>query len=229
MIKRIILPLYLLIFTQLLIAQNTIKQGKIYYEMDFPDIPANQKQAMASILPKDATAYFKDGKTRVETPTPFGKMIIIRDIQKKEFVFAFNNIEKRRKVAFKKTDEEVKLALSDTNKVKIKVEITKDTKLIAGYKGTKAIVTATVNGKLVVSEYWYSNEIPKINMGNDQDEIFSKIDGGLLEYTVNQGDMHIVMRIRQVVVEEISNKLFEIGEAYKIVKDEEELANEMMK
>jgi len=229
MIKRIILPLYLLIFTQLLIAQNTIKQGKIYYEMDFPDIPSDQKQAMASMLPKDATAYFKDGKTRVETPTPFGKMIIIRDIQKKEFVFAFNNIEKRRKVAFKKTDEEVKLALSDTNKVKIKVEITKDTKIIAGYKGTKAIVTATVNGKLVVSEYWYSNEIPKINMGNDQDEIFSKIDGGLLEYTVNQGDMHIVMRIRQVVVEEISNKLFEIGEAYKIVKDEEELANEMMK
>jgi hypothetical protein len=229
MLKRVILPLFFVVFSQILIAQNVIKQGKIYYEMDFPDIPAEQKQMMASVLPKDATAYFKEGKTRVETPTPFGKMIIIRDIQKKEFVFAFNNIEKRKKVAFKKTDEEVKNALSDTNKVNIHVEITKETKMIAGYKGTKAIVTATLNGKSVVSEYWFNSEIPKINMGNEQDAIFSKLDGGLLEYTVNQDEMRIVMRIRQLTKEEINDKLFEIGASYKMVKDEEELANEMMK
>lgn len=229
MLKRVILPLFFVVFSQILIAQNVIKQGKIYYEMDFPDIPAEQKQMMASVLPKDATAYFKEGKTRVETPTPFGKMIIIRDIQKKEFVFAFNNIEKRKKVAFKKTDEEVKNALSDTNKVSIHVEITKETKMIAGYKGTKAIVTATLNGKSVVSEYWFNSEIPKINMGNEQDAIFSKLDGGLLEYTVNQDEMRIVMRIRKLTKEEINDKLFEIGASYKMVKDEEELANEMMK
>lgn len=229
MLKRIILPLYIIVFTQIIIAQNVIKQGKIYYEMDFPDIPAEQKQMMASMLPKDATAYFKESKTRIETPTPFGKMIIIRDIQKKEFVFAFNNIEKKKKVAFKKTDEEVKNALADTNKVKINVEITKETKMITGYKGTKAIVTSILNGKSSVSEYWFNSEIPKINMGNEQDEIFSKLDGGLLEYTVNQGEMRITMRVRQIVKEEMSDKLFEIGAAYKMVKDEEELANEMMK
>lgn len=229
MLKRIILPLYLIVFTQILSAQTVIKQGKIFYEMDFPDIPAEQKQMMANILPKDATAYFKEGKTRVETPTPFGKIIIIRDIEKKEFLFAFSNIEKKKKVAFKKTDDEVKNALSDTNKVNIKVEITKETKMIAGYKGTKALVTATFNGKSVISEYWFSPEIPKINMGNEQDAIFSKLDGGLLEYTVNQGDTRIIMKIRQIVKEEMNDKLFEIGAAYKIVKDEEELANEMMK
>lgn len=229
MLKRIILPLYLIVFTQVISAQTPIKQGKIFYEMDFPDIPAEQKKMMASMLPKDATAYFKEGKTRVETPTPFGKMIIIRDVQKKDFLFAFNNVEKRKKVAFIKTDEEVKNALADTNKIKINVEVMKETKIIAGYKGTKAIVTANLNGKSSVSEYWFNSEIPKINMGNEQDEIFSKLDGGLLEYTVNQGEMRITMRVRQIVKEEMSDKLFEVGAAYKMVKDEEELANEMMK
>jgi hypothetical protein len=66
-------------------------------------------------------------------------------------------------------------------------------------------------------------------MENEQDEIFSKLDGGLLEYTVNQGEMRITMRVRQIVKEEMSDKLFELGAAYKMVKDEEELANEMMK
>jgi hypothetical protein len=41
--------------------------------------------------------------------------------------------------------------------------------------------------------------------------------------------MRITMRVRQIVKEEMSDKLFEVGAAYKIVKDEEELANEMMK
>ena len=63
MLKRVILPLFFIVFTQILIAQNVIKQGKIYYEMDFPDIPAEQKKMMASMLPKDATAYFKESKT----------------------------------------------------------------------------------------------------------------------------------------------------------------------
>ena len=55
-LKRVIIPLFFAVFTQIPIAQNVIKQGKIYYEMDFPDIPADQKKLMASMLPKDATA-----------------------------------------------------------------------------------------------------------------------------------------------------------------------------
>lgn len=229
MLKRIILPIAFIVFTQVLLAQSPIKQGKIFYEMNFPDLTLEQKQMMASMLPKDATAYFKDGKTRVETPMPFGKLVMIRNNAKKEFIFAFNNVEKKKKVAFKKTDEEVKTALSDSTKAVIKVEQTKETKMIAGYKGTKAIVKIIMNRDTIESEYWFCNEIPKINMGNEQDEIFSKLNGGILEYTVNQAGMRVTMKIRQLVIEEINDNLFELGANYKIVKNEEELAEEMMK
>jgi hypothetical protein len=66
-------------------------------------------------------------------------------------------------------------------------------------------------------------------MGNEQDEIFSKINGGLLEYTVVQGGMRVIMRVRQLVKEEINDNLFELSTSYKLVKDEEELAIEMMR
>lgn len=229
MIKRIILPITFIVFTQILLAQSPIKQGKIFYEMNFPDLTLEQKLLMASMLPKDATAYFKGGKTRVETPMPFGKLIMIRNNTKKEFIFAFNNIEKKKKVAFIKTDEEVKTALADSTKAMIKVELTKETKMIAGYKGTKANVKAIIKSDTIESEYWFCNEIPKINMGNEQDEIFSKLNGGILEYTVNQSGMKVTMKVRQLVMEEINDNLFELGTNYKIVKNEEELANEMLK
>lgn len=212
-----------------LIAQNPIKQGKIFYEMDFPDIPMEQKIAMGNNLPKDATAYFKDGKTRVETPMPFGKLVIIRNNANKEFIFAFNNIETKKKLAFKKTDAEIQLALKDSTKADVKIEITNETKMIAGYKGTKAKVKTILNKDTIESEYWFNSDIPKINMGNEQDAIFSKLNGGLLEYTVNQGGMKVTMRIRKLVNEEINDNLFELGASYKLVKDEEELAIEMMK
>jgi hypothetical protein len=229
MIKRIISPIAFIVFTQLLFAQSQIKQGKIFYEMDFPDIPSDQKILMGNNLPKDATAYFKNDKSRVETPTPFGKLIIIRDASKKEFIFAFNNLDKKKKIAFKKTDKEVADAVKDSTKAEVKIEITKETKIIAGYKGTKAIVKAIIKKDTIVSEYWFSSEIPKINMGNEQDEIFSKLNGGLLEYTVIQGGMRVVMRVRQLVKEEINDNLFELSTSYKLVKDEEELAIEMMR
>ena len=229
MIKRIILPITFIVFTQILFAQSPIKQGKIFYEMNFPDLTLEQKLMMASMLPKDATAYFKDGKTRVETPMPFGKLIMIRNNANKEFIFAFNNVEKKKKIAFIKTDEEVKSALADSTKAMIKVELTKETKMIAGYKGTKAIVKAIIKSDTIESEYWFCREIPKINMGNEQDEIFSKLNGGILEYTVNQAGMRVTMKIRQLVIDEISDNLFELGTNYKIVKNEEELADEMLK
>jgi hypothetical protein len=229
MLKRIILPIAFIVFTQVLLAQSTIKQGKIFYEMNFPDLTLEQKQMMAGMLPKDATAYFKEGKTRVETPMPFGKLVIIRNNADKEFIFAFNNVEKKKKVAFKKTDEEVKSALADSTKAMIKVELTKETKMIAGYKGTKAIVKAIIKNDTIESEYWFCSEIPKINMGNEQDEIFSKLNGGILEYTVNQAGMRVSMKIRQLVIETISDNLFELGANYKIVKNEVELAEEMLK
>jgi hypothetical protein len=137
MIKRIILPIAFIVFTQVLLAQSPIKQGKIFYEMDFPDIPSEQKILMGNNLPKDATAYFKNDKSRVETPTPFGKLIIIRDASKKEFIFAFNNLDKKKKIAFKKTDKEVADAVKDSTKAEVKIEITKETKIIAGYRGLK--------------------------------------------------------------------------------------------
>jgi hypothetical protein len=165
----------------------------------------------------------------VETPTPFGKLIIIRDASKKEFIFAFNNLDKKKKIAFKKTDKEVADAVKDSTKAEVKIEITKETKMIAGYKGTKANVKAIIKKDTIVSEYWFSSEIPKINMGNEQDEIFSKINGGLLEYTVVQGGMRVIMRVRQLVKEEINDNLFELSTSYKLVKDEEELAIEMMR
>jgi len=229
MIKRIILPIAFIVFTQILLAQSPLKQGKIFYEMNFPDLTLEQKLMMAGMLPKDATAYFKEGKTRVETPMPFGKLVIIRNNANKEFIFAFNNVEKKKKVAFIKTDEEVKTALADSTKAIIKVEQTKETKMIAGYKGTKANVKIIMNRDTIESEYWFCNEIPKINMGNEQDEIFSKLNGGILEYTVKQQGMRVTMKIRQLVIEEINDNLFELGANYKIVKNEEELADEMMK
>lgn len=229
MMKRVFIALIYLFAAQVISAQNTIKQGKIFYEMDFPDIPPDQKTAMAEMLPKDATAYFKDGKTRVETPMPFGKLIIIRDPNKKHFLFAFNNADRKKKVAFIKTDEEIKKLLNDSNKFHVDIEITKETKKIAGYTATKAILKMKVNGQDIVTECWFSKEIPKINMGGEQDDVYSKLDGGLLEYITIQGGIKTIMRIRQIVQEEVNDKLFELGPSYKMVNNEEELATEMLK
>jgi hypothetical protein len=50
-----------------------------------------------------------------------------------------------------------------------------------------------------------------------------------LEYTTIQGGIKTIMRIRQIVQEEVNDKLFELGPSYKMVNNEEELATEMLK
>jgi GLPGLI family protein len=230
MIKQVFkIALFIFFLVNNALAQNGLRQGKIFYEMDFPEIPPAQKAEIADLLPKDATAYFKNGNTRVEMPMPFGKLIIIRDSSKKQFVFAFNNVEKKKKVAFIKTDEEIKKMNKDSNAIKTTVTITKETKKIAGYTATKAIISFEVKGKTVTTECWFSKEIPKVNMGGEQDFLFNQLEGGLLEYTTMQGDMKTIMRIRQIVFEETNDKLFELGPSYKLVKNEEELTEEMIK
>ncbi len=211
----------LFFFPSLIWAQPKITEGKLLYEITYQNL-SKELISKEHLLPHDASLYFKNEKCRIEMGAgQFGKNITIIDKEKGE-TLALLNINGK-KFAIRKNDSEmveVRNSLrSDTSKSDIKVEIVNEQKNIAGFVCQKAIITRTKRGVKKQSECWFTKELPAYNTQND--EAFKKIDGFLMQFSINESQLNMTMKVKMVNPLPMDDKLFEIPDGYHLVTEKE--------
>jgi GLPGLI family protein len=105
---------------------------------------------------------------------------------------------------------------------KAKVNVTSETKKIAGFNCKKAIVTyqdPNQDNKEVSMTLWFTEEL-EADKGYMTGPM-SKIKGAVLEYSIDQGVMSMVLSATSVTKEAVADQLFVAPPEYKQMTQEE--------
>lgn len=218
--KKIAWLLFFVVHVHCLFAQSKIQEGKVFYDITYPALPESMK-AYQSMLPSDATLYFKQGKSRVEMPNPMGKLTTITDSLQKNITVLMNL--PGHKIALRKTKEEMRAVEEDMlggkSKPKTRVILQAETKKIAGYLCHRAVIfigNDTINQK---SDCWYTTDLPPLMLVADSG--LEDLPGMIMEYNLVQEGIESHVKVRQVFTEKIGDILFEIPPGYKVVTEQE--------
>src|SRR5258706_14217875 len=85
---------FISLYIQSAIAQEKLKEGKLTFEISFPDAEDMNSQMLA-MMPKDMTVYFKDGKSRGEMKMAFGTTVSLSDDKTKETIVCMDMMGKK--------------------------------------------------------------------------------------------------------------------------------------
>lgn len=206
--KRIFLFACIISLSLNLFAQSF--EGKIVFEMSFPDFKDPQ---MAALLPKEAVAYFKNNQSRMEMNMMMGmKNATISDGLKKTSITLMDLMGQKYAVENNASnDAEQKKVMEST-----KVSITAEKKMIAGYMCTKALVEIPNPEKAkewIKIDMWFTKDL-SINK-NYMNGPIEKIDGSVLEFSLNQSGMKINLSAKEILKQPVSDDLFLIPTGYK--------------
>lgn len=202
-------------------AQTTLTEGKLFYDISYPNLSPVMRRN-EHMLPHDASLYFKNNLTRLEMGIGgMGKNSTIYNRETKVTTILLNI--KGRKFALVQTDSqmtEVKKQMNpDTITYKFSVLLKDEYKTIAERKCRKALVYKVAGKDTLINECWFTNELPPYNTENDPN--FKLIDGFLMQYTIQENGMTMVMKVKMVLPVPIENSLFEIPSTYQKVNEEE--------
>ena len=206
--KRIFLFACIISLSINLFAQSF--EGKIVFEMSFPDFKDPQ---MAAMLPKEAVAYFKNSQSRMEMNMMMGmKNATISDGLKKTSVTLMDLMGQKYAIENSGSDEVMQKKMMESTKV----SITSDKKMIAGFLCTKALVeipNPENEKELIKMDMWFTKDL-SINK-NYMNGPMEKIDGSVLEFSINQTGMKINLTAKEVLKQPVSDDLFLIPSEYK--------------
>ena len=198
-------------------------EGKIVYAIDFnnPNMPPQAKAMMAG---SNATTYIKGTKTRSEVNMAMQNTIAIYDSKTNTAVTLMEVMGNKYKI---KND----LSKKDEKKPDTKVNVTSETKVIAGYTCKKAEVTFTdKNGTATNTNIWFTEEISNhMNTSSENGYQFKDIKGMPLEYEIKtQNGMTMKMSATSVSKETVADSKFDIPSEYKETTVED-MQKDMMK
>jgi GLPGLI family protein len=215
---RILMALLVVFFfTSSVNAQKTKTfQGTITYDITYTG--ANMTPAEKAQLPTTSTVTIKDCKTKTEMVTgPVTQAAITDGTTKTETVL----------IDYMGTKYALKLSATDISegmaKVNIpKVEITQDTKVIAGFTCKKAILTTVLEDSSMIKDtIYYTEEIGCSDLNFSS--TFKDVPGAILEYTeyIAQMEATSVYVAKEVKKSKISDNVFLIPSDYQEVTKEE--------
>ena len=213
--KRILLLSVMVFMGLQLFAQSF--EGKIVFEISLVGTNDPQMQAM---MPKETVAYFKKNKSRMEMNMMMGmRNVTISDGDTKSAVTLMDMMGQKYAITNdgKSVSPEQKKMMEDT-----KVEVTKETKKIAGYTCTKAIITVPAGGKLKEAtsmEIWFTKDL-SLNKEFVAGPM-GKIEGSALEFSIKQNGIDMKFSARDVLKQPVSDDLFLIPAEYKKMTQEE--------
>jgi len=189
--------------------------GVIVYNITYPD---NKFDAQTmSMMPKTATLTIKGMQSRTEMSMGMGgSTVSIFNGEKMEGVTLMDIMGQKFAIATTEADIEKEMDKMPD----FVVETTGETKEIAGYLCTKAIIKVNDNGDNGLHEAYFTDELGSgyINRNNP---IFRDIKGVMLEYSFDQQGMKMLFSAVSVENKKISDKSFEVPEGYKNVSHEE--------
>jgi len=189
-------------------------EGIITFKIAYPDNKFSESQM--AMFPKVMTITIKGDKTKSEIQTPMGAQIEITNYSDKSKVALINMMGQ--KYAIPETTEEIKEEMS--KEPTPEVQITTETKTIAGYTCKKAIVTVNENGSITTYDVWFSEDFGSVNPNFDN-SIYKDINGVLLEFSMITPQFTMVFSAISVEKKSISSKEFEVPADYSITTKEE--------
>ena len=189
-------------------------EGVITYKITYPDNKFSESQM--AMFPKLVTVSAKGTKSRTDLQMSGTSTVEISDFQEKTKIVLLNIMGQ--KLAMRKTTAEIEKDLAKAGKPT--VEITSETKAIAGYTCKKAVITMNEDGVKSTFEVFYTSELgdKRCNFDNPY---YKDIDGVLLEFTVVEKEMNMKFTATSVEKKSLSSKDFEIPSDYKATTPEE--------
>lgn len=207
--KKYFLSLITLVAFGFSFAQNF--EGEVKMDIEYVEIP-EAMEMYESMLPKQMTWKIKGEKTRMEQEVMGMTQATIIDNKAKKSVTLMNQMGQKLALTADLSNEDGEEDGETT------VEVTKETKEIAGYKCKKALVTSP-DGTML--EVWFTEDLPAIN--NPNASFSTKIKGFPMQYNVNNeaAGMSMTMTVNKVEKKEIADTEFEIPEGYEEMTMEE--------
>lgn len=190
-------------------------EGTITYKITYPGTELDPQ--MASMLPKVATVQIRDKMIKTTINMGMGMQATIYNSESNTSTSLIDMMGQ--KYAVNTTEEEMK---EEMDAFETTVDVTAETKEIAGYKCKKAVVTVKdiKSGSEFTLSSWFTNEldIEDMNMINP---MFKDIDGTMLQYEVEANGMTMMFTATDVDKGNVSKSEFEVPEDFKQVTKEE--------
>jgi GLPGLI family protein len=189
-------------------------EGVITYKISYPDTKFTESQM--AMFPKMMTVSVKGDKSRTEIQMSGVSTIEIRDYIEKTSVALFDLMGQ--KYAIKASTAEIEKKVQEEGKPS--VELTSETKVIAGYTCKKAIIRMTSDGVTTTFEAFYTSELGGKNVNFDN-ALYKDIDGALLEFVINAQEMNMKLTATSIEKKSLPASLFVIPSDYKQISKEE--------
>ncbi len=189
-------------------------EGVITFKITYPGNKITENQL--ALFPKALTVMIKGGKSRTDILTGGGSRVEITDHQEKTKVKLLNMMGQ--KYALRYTTDDI--AKETAKEAPVSVELTSETRNIAGYQCKNAVITVNdKSGKYTIVVY-YTPELGG-KQANFDKGIYKDIEGVLMEFSMKTSEM--TMRFTAISVEKktVSSKEFEIPPDYSIISKDE--------
>ena len=189
-------------------------EGVITYNITYPDSKLTESQLQ--MVPKVFTVSVKGTMARTELSMSTGNQISIIDYNDKTVTNLINIMGQ--KFAIKKTSQDIEKEIAEEPVAK--VDVTNETKNIAGYTCKKAIITTVEDGEKTTLEVFFTTEIggKGINFDNS---LYKDIDGVMMEFLEKTPQVMMKFSASSVEKKSVAMKDFEIPADYKLTTEEE--------
>jgi len=210
--------LFLLIPASLLVTENLIAgqpfEGVITYKITYPGTKLTENQF--ALFPKALTVMIKGGKSRTDILTGGASRVEITDHQEKTKIKLLNMMGQ--KFALKYTADDI--AKETAKEPSVKVELTNETKNIAGYQCKNAIVTVYDKSGQYTIDVYYTPELGG-KQANFDKGLYKDIEGVLMEFSMKTPELMMKFTSNSVEKKAVSLKEFEIPPDYSIISKDE--------
>jgi hypothetical protein len=208
------LAFVLLFFISVAVMAAKPFDGVITYKISYPD--SKYTEAQLNMFPKVMTVSVKGSKARTEMNVGGGTTVEILDYASKTKVALINMMGQ--KYAIKQTQQEIEK--ENAGQPKGTVNITSETKNIAGYNCKKAIVTSDEDGVKTTFEVWFTEELGGKD-ANFDNPLYKDINGVLMEFSLKTPQISMRFSATSVEKKAVSAKDFEIPSDYTLTTQEE--------
>jgi len=211
--KKIILALSFVLIASLFGSNHAMSgkpfEGVITYKISYPGSKASESQM--AMYPKLLTISIKGTKSRTDLQMSNMNTITITDYTDKTSVSLLNLMGQ--KYAIKKTSAEIEKEMS--KEAKPTVELTGETKMIAGYNCKKAVISVNDDGVKNTYEVYFTSEMGS-KLANFDKPWYKDIDGVLLEFLMINRDITMKFTATSIEKKNLAAKDFEIPSDYTI-------------
>lgn len=157
-------------------------EGVITFKITYPDNKFSESQM--AMFPKMLTVSIKGTKSRTDMQMSGMNTVEITDYAEKTKVALLNMMGQ--KYALKQTSADLEKEVAAAPKAT--VELSTETRVIAGYTCKKAVITTNDDGVKSTFEAFYTDELGGKNINFDN-PLYKDIDGVLLEFTINNREI----------------------------------------